>query len=312
MGFVLRENFWTDELQAPLLDRNCGFLNDGQCAEICERATQFASFCDLTNGVPEHTQDKDIASLERIFAADAERTFKSDSLRKDMVKILQRLGRHYGDYHQGMGYVTSFLCLLLDTDTVFNIMIRMGDPKYMQGYFRGTPETLVRDALVLERLMHEHQPETAAHLRTNGVVPEAYVSKWFVGLSIHVLPFDVLFEFFEQFLQNGSQFLFQFGLSIIQHLSPQLLAAKNDVSRMFALLRLDPTLFPSSDSDQHPIFRKALETAKTITVDPVHVEELRKEEWVKLQERLERVRQREKELADDDDEIVFSDESDAD
>jgi len=52
------------------------------------------------------------------------------------------------------------------------------------------------------------------------------------------LPFDALFEFFEQFFQHGNRFLFQFGLSLLDHLQDKIIAAR-DAATIFAYLRMD-------------------------------------------------------------------------
>lgn len=54
------------------------------------------------------------------------------------------------------------------------------DEKYVPGYWKTFPEAYARDAMVYERLLEQSHPQLAKHLRTAGVVPEAYVSKWCV------------------------------------------------------------------------------------------------------------------------------------
>ena len=65
-------------------------------------------------------------------------------------------------------------------------------PKYTPGYWRAAPEPYVRDAMVYARLLQEREPEVAKLLHAACIVPEAYASKWFIGLCVHVLPFQAL------------------------------------------------------------------------------------------------------------------------
>jgi hypothetical protein len=82
-------------------------------------------------------------------------------------------------------------------------------------------------------------PEIAKHLVSNTIFPETYCQKWFVGLCLHVMPFENLFEFLEKFFFHGAIFLYRFALSLMEHISVPLLET-NDPVKIFALLRLDP------------------------------------------------------------------------
>ena len=64
------------------------------------------------------------------------------------------------------------------------------EPRYTPGYWRAAPEPYVRDAMVYARLVETRYPEVASLLSAACVVPEAYASKWFIGLCVHVLPFQ--------------------------------------------------------------------------------------------------------------------------
>ena len=98
--------------------------------------------------------------------------------------------------------------------------------------------------------------QVGALLQSACVVPEAYASKWFIGLCVHVLPFEALFDFVEArpptrkpvpcycaamrgarrpilgmrtlqaFLTEGFVFLFKFSLALIEKTSDKLLACK--------------------------------------------------------------------------------------
>jgi hypothetical protein len=177
----------------------------------------------------------------------------------------------------------------------------------MRGYWYAAPPAYVRDAMVYSQLVQEHFPEVFALLAEAGVAAEAYVSKWFVGLCLHVLPFGALFEFYERFLQGGAVFLFQFALSLVRHTSAQLLACKpTDASGIFAILRLDPALFP----DDHPVHEEIVRTAGEWELTDARLAELRAQEQAKLEAKMVKVREAERKLAEDDDsddEIVFSD-----
>lgn len=178
----------------------------------------------------------------------------------------------------------------------------------MRGYWFAAPPAYVRDAMVYSRLVAEHFPEVSALLTQAGVAAEAYVSKWFVGLCLHVLPFRALFAFYSALLEEGAPYLFKFALSLIRHTSSALLACKpTEASSIFAILRLDPSVYP----DAHPIHDDIVASAAEWDVTDAQISALRAEEQAKLDAKMVRVREAEARLAKEggsDDEIVFSDE----
>jgi len=198
-------------------------------------------------------------------------------------------------------------------DAALKTLLHVGsDEKYVPGYWKAFPEAYKRDSSVYERLLEARLPEVAAKLQRSGVVAEAYVSKWFVGNCVHVLPFRALFDFYEAFLERGYVFLFQFALSLCDTLAEQLLAADDtDVAGLFALLRLDRSVYPDN-TEGGDFFVGIVARAADIEVDPAEVLRLRTDEMDKLQLKLVSDRLRMAELAADEEEIVFSDDSDED
>ena len=142
-------------------------------------------------------------------------------------------------------------------------------------------------------------------------MPEAYASKWFIGLCVHVLPFEALIAYVEGFLSEGFPFLFKFALALVEAVSPKLLACRpTDVNIILELLRLDTTQFPD-DHEGGAFFVRIVADAKAIEIDPAELASLRAEEQIKLDEKMRKIREREAQMAaESDDEIVFSDEED--
>lgn len=252
---------------------------------------------------------EDEAAL-RIFLRDAERTFQDEGHRVQMMDLLKRVWPEHRDYHQGLGYVTSLLMLFFDGETIVRILLRIArDERYTPGYWKAAPEAYVRDAMVYSRLVEERIPEVATVLQNACIVPEAYASKWFIGLCVHVLPFEALLHYVEGFLRDGHIFLFKFALSLLEALKPKLLECKpTDVNIILEMLRLDVCQFPD-DTEGGAFFLRLVDDAKAVELDPSQIASLREEEGEKLRVKMERAREREAQLAaESDDEIVFSDE----
>lgn len=88
--------------------------------------------------------------------------------------------------------------LFFDEPTTVAMLLRITrEERYTPGYWRAAPDAYVRDAMVYGRLVAERHPELGALLQQACIVPEAYASKWFIGLCVHVLPFTALFSFVE-------------------------------------------------------------------------------------------------------------------
>lgn len=314
-------DFWSREKGAPLLRRNHHFLAQGEPldADLRDRVDKWPALCAADDGggavaPPEHKKPDDAA--ERIFLRDAERTFADETDRAAMISLLRRTWPETADYHQGLGYVASVLLLLFDEETALRILLRLArDDKYTPGYWHAAPQAYVRDAMVYARLVAERFPEVSALLSAACVVPEAYASKWLIGLCVHVLPYAALFDYFEAFLDEGHLFLFKFSLALIARTSDKLLACKpTEVNIILEILRLDLSQFPE-DAYGSEWFVSLVSDARGVALEAEQVAALREEEGVILSEKMARIAAREAQMAleaSSDDEIVFSDETDED
>eukprot|EP00922_Rhytidocystis_sp_ex-Travisia-forbesii_P019192 GHVS01028445.1.p1 GENE.GHVS01028445.1~~GHVS01028445.1.p1 ORF type:complete len:357 (+),score=80.09 GHVS01028445.1:114-1184(+) len=314
------DHFWEEEAEAPLLNRNAGYLSQDSAAAALDRASQFVSitegFCRENVHVDLMPDCHDQAAL-RIFRLDAERTFKSLHHRGQMVAVLRTLWHEMQDYHQGLGFIVAYLLLYLPPQEVVNICVTL-HRHYLPGYFKAAAAAYVRDAKVFWKLVEKFFPHVAKHLE-NTAPPEAFCSKWFVGLCVHVLPFEALMLFLEQFFANGVDFLMQFGLALIKNCEGDIMAT-NQVSRILAILRLDVTEYDdlrkvvSDDGDEKQresgsFFVKIVEDAMNFSIEGVDLDALRAE--VLQQMALDEVNRKKREAEMDalsDDEIVFSDE----
>eukprot|EP00922_Rhytidocystis_sp_ex-Travisia-forbesii_P070583 GHVS01105416.1.p2 GENE.GHVS01105416.1~~GHVS01105416.1.p2 ORF type:complete len:349 (+),score=78.94 GHVS01105416.1:154-1200(+) len=314
------DHFWEEEAEAPLLNRNAGYLSPESTKEALDRASQFQQitegFCRESVHVDILPDCHDQAAL-RIFRLDAERTFKSHHHRNQMVAVLRTLWHEMQDYHQGLGFVVAYLLLYLPPQDVVNICVTL-HRHYVPGYYKSAAAAYVRDAKVFWKLVEKFFPHVAEHLE-NTAPPEAFCSKWFVGLCVHVLPFKALMLFLEEFFGNGVDFLMQFGLALVKNCEADIMAT-NQVSRILAILRLDVTEYDDlrkvdddADVEKHgetgSFFVKIVEDAMNFSIEGVDLAELREEALEQM--RLDEVNRKKREAEMDalsDDEIVFSDE----
>lgn len=320
--------FFEDEEDSPLLSRGLDFLKKDPQAHIA----RVQSWVDLLPGAADVKVD--VADVEkcneehfiRIFRRDAERTwipkevgepaFDRTKARQDKhVNNLRLVVNTVRDYHQGMGYIVAFLGIFLEPAELAKISLALHrEPKYSAGYFKAEPENFVRDAKVMNRLMKHFFPKVADKLQMAGLVPEAYSTKWFIGLGVHVLPYARLLDFYEAFFQHGAEYVFRFAMCFVKEFEAELMEAKG-TSGCGTILRMeDPSGQWKFPSQIDPIrFDTVLLEALTFDLGPAgDLAKMREEEGKIVAEQMAKARQRTQELkdAESDDEIVFSDEED--
>ncbi|CEM35592.1 unnamed protein product [Vitrella brassicaformis CCMP3155] len=314
---ISEESFWTEEKDAPLLNRNADHLTHASAEKAMQRAKGWVDLVEegSSTEVDMSATCTDEASL-RIFKLDAERTFKSPARREAMVDVLKILHSSVQDYHQGLGYIVSFLLLLLPKEETVRLCLNLHrKDKYVPGYWKAAPPAFVRDAKVYQKITAHYFPQVAEHTTKLCVVPEAYAQKWLVGLCIHVLPFRALCDFLEAFFNKGVEFLFQFTQGLIKTIEGDLLAEK-DVSKVLAMLRLDASIYAddktAAGEDKTPgsFFGQIVQEAINFDLSEVSIDALRAEAMEEMKIEEERRKKRDAELDEEDDEITFSDEED--
>jgi len=281
---LCNKSFWEKEGLAPLLKKNRGFLKEQESNEnVLVEASKWSSLVGLDVDPLASFSELNLNDKkpERIFKKDAERTFATAENQQLLTNLLTSLHSKIGNYHQGLSFVASFLMLTLDPPTVFRIIIRLNDdPRYIPGYWHEESVACATDAYVFDYLMKEHFPDVWSHLYNQQILPETYVQKWFIGLGIHVLPYEALFPFFDSFLSEGFCFLFQFGLSLVNTLQKQLLSARTP-DRLYALLRLE-------DRNAENLALTMVHEAHKINLEHYDFQDLRKELYeVKLSKRMQ-------------------------
>merc|ERR1712070_891089 len=67
-----------------------------------------------------------------------------------------------------------------------------------------------------------------------------YCSRWFIGLTVHVLPLRQLLDFWEAYFQYGYEFIYSFGLEFFREFSTELLGQSSTSGAMTILRMEDP------------------------------------------------------------------------
>jgi len=153
-----------------------------------------------------------------------------------MIKLLSFSKTKFGDYQQSLGYVAGLLLIFFDPATVFKVLTVLNDhPKYLPGYWRGEATACAVDGYVCHNLL---KPAIKDKMLGLGLMPETYVQKWFAGITIHHLPYHLLFPFLDNFFKMGNTYLFQFYLAFFDEFEKEIMSA-NSNPEANALIRFD-------------------------------------------------------------------------
>lgn len=237
----------------------------------------------------------------RIFELDAERTFKDEENKATLRNTLSLIYSYIGDYHQGEGFVIAFLLIYLTPSELVTV-IKALNTNFLRGYFSSAPKNYVRDARVLMRFLRDKNPELHSHLEPL-IVPEAFVSKWFIGLNIHVLIFPCVIDYIRYILKKGDVYLFQYGIAFFTTFQKELMKTR-DISYILQVLRLEDFEGEKCTDACFEIIKNSLH----VDLDVETLEKYRSEVEKEMEEEEQRKKANEALLDYDDDEIVFSDE----
>lgn len=233
----------------------------------------------------------------RIFKLDGERTFKNLNRQRTLVNTLKMLYYMIGDYHQGEGFVTAYLLIFMNPPEVIKLMWIL-HCFYVNGYFSTVPSSYIRDSIVFIELLKARDPVYAKFLE-NQITPQAYASKWFIGLTIYVHSIQLNCYFIEQLVERGQTYLFSYAITLALMLKDTIME-RNDVSKSLEYLRLDNV--------DEEICERILKESTKLDISMEEVNEMRKVAIGIMEAQNKARKEREQAMEYSDDEIVFSDE----
>jgi hypothetical protein len=171
--------------------------------------------------------------------------------------------------------------MLPEADVARVITVLASLPKYVPNFWEACPVAITRDSHVFYRIVQGTIPDLSAvcylnnlsrskHFQQQGIMPETFCKKWFAPLCINVLPFDLLFRFFELFLEHGHLYLLKFALSLVTTLKQKILSSVD--YQIYEILRFDK-LAAITPETKFNIINQAV----TIDISKYNIEQLRKQ-----------------------------------
>lgn len=302
-GFLAEPDFWDLEGDAPILKFNRNQWLESHVEEATSHVKQWLQALQISESKMELDLTPTAETQQnRIFRADAERTYRAEKHKLVYIKLLSFCQKKFGDYQQSLGYVAGLLLMFLDAATTFKVLTVLNDsPKFLSGYWRGEATLCACDGYVAMRLF-PRQP-LMEHVRSLGLLPETFVQKWFAGVCIHHLPYHLLFRYLDSFFVHGNAFLFAFFTAFFMEFEATLMAMKT-TSEANELVRLES----AGEAQLELVIAKASEMAPTLLAN-VNLHQVRCECFdLNLSKRLQSANEGMWQLADDG--IAFSDEED--
>jgi hypothetical protein len=143
---------------------------------------------DIARCYPEHTQFMD----------------KDGQGQKDLSCVLKAYSQYNShlEYCQGMGRLVGLMLMQMSSEDTFWLLVATID-RYMNGYFTPTLSQLHIDAYIIGQLLKDHQPKLAQHLESNGVLPNVYITQWFLTAFTMTLPWDSVLRVWDAFYFEG-------------------------------------------------------------------------------------------------------------
>lgn len=259
------ENFWELEVdaRANLFNLDKGFLNanrDTLQARIRKWYEHAGGFYRTpVQYVPIKDRDEYYA---RVIIKDTERTFFETVHREKLAEFLHSMYHEFGSYGQAMSYLAG-ICLLGLTEEETAAVLRKVVKEYIPGHWASEAVGFATNAWTFEAILQEVHKDVAEHFNKMNFWPDTYLQKIMSGLCIHVLPFTQLFEFLDNFMEQGFPYLLKFCLGIIERFRSDLLKidSPTKINELFSIMRLDASTVEVSD------IKNILKNANRLNID---------------------------------------------
>jgi hypothetical protein len=212
-----------------------------------------------------------------LIAADIPRTFPElrvfhgphGPLYEDMLDLLLAYVALRPDvgYVQGMSYLAAIFLLNLDPYDAFVSFANLLNRPFYFTFFNFDVRLMEAHLAVYDRVFAAQLPQLHTHFRNEDVEPNMYVYDWLLTIFSRALPLDIAVRIMDNYLLNGSVFLFRAALGILSMYASELMLLPFDV----ILKRLNR---PPPNMRQTTLFAHIAR----ITVTEAQVDDLLKEE----------------------------------
>ncbi|EGZ23431.1 hypothetical protein PHYSODRAFT_258036 [Phytophthora sojae] len=188
-----------------------------------------------------------------------------------LLEVLETYACYRPDlgYIQGMSYLAAMLCLHMPQDRylAFQCLANLMVNEHLFTFYLLDADLANVYYTLFDTFLNSRLPHLHAHLREIGVFScSMYLMNWLQTLFLQVLPLESAARVFDNFLLDGTVFLFRTAMAIHELLAPQLLAAEIDV----ALPLLQRNVIYQDEWNARVSEQSLFDTVATIAV-PSHI-----------------------------------------
>lgn len=289
------------------------------------RAKIWKLLADAQQVTPQNSEDyksmlKKSSNCEKLIQRDIARTYPENDYFKDesgpgqegLFNVMKAYSLHDEEvgYCQGIAFIVGLLLLQLSEEESFMLLKKIMEGYRMREIFKPGLAELGLCMYQLECLVQEQMPELDKHFQYYRFDSPMYSSSWFLTLFSSNLPLHVAYRVMDLFLSEGLDMIFRLSVAILQICKEDLL--KLDMERLITYFQKEMPSRIESDAD-HLIasacrvnydskkmqrWRKAYATIKTKEEEGANESRFLKKENHYLRERLIKLENDFKELAD--------------
>jgi hypothetical protein len=190
----------------------------------------------------EITNEENVIGKEHTLAlidTDLPRTFPSLKLFDSsgpyyefLLEVLETYACYRPDlgYIQGMSYLAAMLCLHMPQDRylTFQCLANLMVNEHLFTFYLLDAELSEVYYTLFDELLASHLPKLHRHLNSLGISISMYLMNWLQTLFLQVLPLELAARVFDNFLLDGTVFMFRTALAIHELLKPELICAEID------------------------------------------------------------------------------------
>ncbi|KAE9006580.1 hypothetical protein PR003_g16815 [Phytophthora rubi] len=152
-----------------------------------------------------------------------------------LLEVLETYACYRPDlgYIQGMSYLAAMLCLHMPQDRylAFQCLANLMVNEHLFTFYLLDADLASVYYTLFDTFLNSRLPHLHTHLRGIGVFScSMYLMNWLQTLFLQVLPLESAARVFDNFLLDGTVFLFRTAMAIHELLAPQLMAAEIDVA----------------------------------------------------------------------------------
>ncbi|KAG7389827.1 hypothetical protein PHYBOEH_007222 [Phytophthora boehmeriae] len=152
-----------------------------------------------------------------------------------LLEVLETYACYRPDlgYIQGMSYLAAMLCLHMPQDRylAFQCLANLMVNEHLFTFYLLDADLAGVYYSLFDTFLHTRHPQLHAHLKEIGVFScSMYLMNWLQTLFLQVLPLELAARVFDNFLLDGTVFLFRTAMAVHELLAPELMTAEMDVA----------------------------------------------------------------------------------